>query len=104
MACASSFLKADMKNKVTAEDLFNRITKVDYTRLPDGKTTICTLYIENGFTVHGKSACVDPSNFDQAEGEKWAYEDAMKNFWPFEGYLLAEKLYAAKKRTGSSLC
>jgi hypothetical protein len=35
---------------------------------------------------------VDLGNFDAALGRKYAYEDALKEAWPLEGYLLAEEL------------
>lgn len=55
--------------------------------------TICVLEIENGFILVGKSAPADPTNFDKAKGQTFAYEDALRQLWPFEGYLLREKLW-----------
>jgi hypothetical protein len=43
--------------------------------------------------VHGQSAPADPENFDQAFGEKLARDDAIRQLWPLEGYLLRQKLY-----------
>jgi hypothetical protein len=49
--------------------------------------------MENGYTINGHSACVDPAKYNQALGEKYAYEDAINKAWPLEGYLLAEEIY-----------
>lgn len=55
--------------------------------------TFCGLVLQNGFTVVGKSACADPKKYDQAVGEKFAYEDAVDQVWLLEGYLLKEQMY-----------
>lgn len=81
--------------KCNLTDMVKRVVKTEYTILPDNKTTLCTLYIENGYTVHGMSSCVDIKEFNKALGEKYAYEDAIDKLWPLEGYLLAEKRFNA---------
>jgi len=49
--------------------------------------------LENGYTIKGLSACVDPAEFDLNLGRKYALEDAIRQIWPLEGYLLAEKMF-----------
>ena len=78
---------------ITMADIHAKIKSSEYTLLGDGRTTICQLKLENGYTVIGKSACVCIDNYNQAVGEKFAYEDAINAIWPLEGYLLQEKLY-----------
>lgn len=56
--------------------------------------TICVLTLKNGFTVVGKSACASPENYDADLGGKIAREDARKQIWALEGYLLRSKLAA----------
>lgn len=56
--------------------------------------TICILVMRNGFTVIGKSAPASPENFDAEKGQRFAYEDAIKQLWPLEGYSLRERLSA----------
>lgn len=82
-------------NRVTTTDIQAKIKNVTYTLLPNGRTTICQLTLENNFTVEGSSACVDAANYNAAIGEKYAYEDAFNNMWKFEGYLLAQKRFEA---------
>lgn len=57
--------------------------------------TVCILLMKNGFTVMGKSAPASPENFDEEKGRRFAYEDAIKQLWPLEGYALREKLASA---------
>ncbi|AVO23174.1 hypothetical protein RIVERRIDER_93 [Xanthomonas phage RiverRider] len=78
--------------KVTIEEIHASIKKESYTLLPDGKTTICQLTMDNDFTIEGSSACVSIKNYDQAKGEKYAKERAINNCWQFLGWRLADKL------------
>lgn len=55
--------------------------------------TLCVLVLENGWTVVGKSAPASPENFDPEKGQTFAYEDAIRQMWPLEGYLLREHLH-----------
>ena len=82
-----------MSNKVTMDQIHAKIKSESYIVLPDGRTTLCTLTMENGFTVNGTSACVDAANFDINLGRRYAHEDAIRQIWPLEGYLLAQRLY-----------
>lgn len=54
--------------------------------------SICILVMENGFTIIGKAAPASPANFDRELGKKLAYEDAIRQLWPMEGYLLRSQL------------
>lgn len=62
---------------------------------PIHNVTICVLVLRNGFTVVGKSACVDPLAYDENLGRSLAREDAIKQVWPFLGFRLADKLRKA---------
>ena len=78
-------------NKVTKEHIESRIVDTSYMVLPDTTVTICNLTLENGFSVRGESACVDPRNFNMQIGREIAYRDAFEKLWQLEGYLLAER-------------
>lgn len=54
--------------------------------------SICILVMRNGFTVIGKSAPASPENFNPALGQKFAYEDAVRQLWPLMGFALRDKL------------
>ena len=82
-----------MENRVTKTGIQEKIVDQQYIVLPDGRSTLCILTLQNGFTVKGFSACVDIDNFDLVMGRYIAFEDAFRQIWALEGYLLAEKLY-----------
>jgi hypothetical protein len=82
-----------LPTSVTLNDIIARVTETIYSVLPGTTTTVCQLRMVNGYTVLGTSACVDPTKYNQALGEKYAYEDAINKCWPLEGYLLAERRY-----------
>ena len=81
-------------NRVTLDSIKAkmRIEFIHPTSLPT--MTIAVVTLENGFVVLGKSAPADPANFDEKVGQTFATEDAIRQIWQLEGYLLREKLYA----------
>lgn len=81
------------KNTVTMEAILTKVKTVSFTVLPDNVTTICQATLENGFTVNGYSACVDPANFDAEIGRTMSYKDAVRQIWPLEGYLLKQRMF-----------
>lgn len=78
---------------VALEDIQGKVQKTVYTVLPDTTTTVCQLFMENGYVILGTSACVDATKYNRAIGEKYAYEDAINKAWPLEGYLLAQERF-----------
>lgn len=65
---------------------------------PDGSpstTTACWAYLPSGFQVgYGASGCVNPDDYKQETGEKYAKErciaDATDKLWEFEGYCMKQ--------------
>jgi len=81
--------------KVSASDIHAKIAFTSYQLLEGTTTTICRIALQNGFSVIGTSACVDPKEYNQALGEKYAYERAFEQIWQLEGYLLKQRRYEA---------
>lgn len=81
-------------NKITKEFLESEIISVEYNRL-QGTLTHCTITVKSGFVFTGESACVDPNNFDQELGEKFAYEQALDQMWMPYGFWLHKVLAEA---------
>lgn len=77
--------------RVTKEYIDSRIVDIDYDNAFH-TVTICNILLDNGFSVRGESACVDPENFDAEIGKKLAYDNAFRKLWPLFGFLLAESL------------
>lgn len=72
--------------KITHERLEELIVSSEYHRFPGTTVTICLLTLTNGFNVIGKSACIDPANFEQDIGEEVAFNHAFDQLWDLEGY------------------
>lgn len=85
-------------NRVSLESLEAKITEKEFI-YPAGRPsmTIVIVYLENGFVVVGKSAPADPENFNEELGRQFAYEDAVRQIWPLEAYLLNEKLHKGEE-------
>jgi len=77
--------------RVTKEQIEGRIKKITCSVLEFAPTvTICQITLDNGFSVRGESACVNPENYDREIGEKIAYDNAFRQLWAFFGFMLAE--------------
>jgi hypothetical protein len=61
--------------------------------------SLCLLVMENGFTIIGKSAPASAANFNADLCRRLAYEDAIRQLWPLEGYALRDRLSAAPGAT-----
>jgi hypothetical protein len=66
-------------------------SEVQYFRIFD-TGTIAAVRLPNGFKLVGQSACVDPDNYDADMGNKIALEDAKRQLWALEGYLLKDSM------------
>jgi hypothetical protein len=78
--------------RVTPDRIESVIIKEQYHVFEGTTFTSCLLTLENGFTVHGESACASPENFDAELGRKIARENAKNKIWALEGYLLRQRL------------
>ena len=81
---------------LTAEEALTGVGFVVPANSPLRLLTICILEMNNGFVIVGKSAPASPAspeNFYPKLGEKFAYEDAVRQLWPLMGYALRERLH-----------
>lgn len=85
---------AKTPDRVTLDSIKAKIAETEFFH-PDlaPHMTVAFVRMENGFIVIGKSAPADPANFNRALGEQYAVEDAIRQLWQFEGYLLREELH-----------
>lgn len=82
-------LAASPAPRITKEGIKGRISNVDFTKM--GQTiTHCRITVDNGFSVSGESACVNPENYKKEIGERIAYDNAFEKLWALYGFLLAE--------------
>jgi len=87
---------ADIEGKITARYDLNAGELISAAKCPGHSSldilSICILVMQNGFAVIGKSAPASGQNFNADLGRKFAYEDALRQLWPLEGYLLRDRL------------
>lgn len=83
--------------KVTKEYMESRVADVECFVIPNTTVTICNITLDNGYSVRGESACVDPTNYRQEIGERIAYGNAFDKLWPLFGFLLSEKRFISGK-------
>jgi hypothetical protein len=82
------------KPRLTPSDIDAQIAKKQFHRFEGTTVTVCCLTLQNGFNCVGESACASPENYDEELGEKIAFENARKQIWKLEGYLLSSELAA----------
>ncbi len=80
--------------RITPEFLQSKVASSEFTRLGGGTLTVCVLTTVNGYQLVGTSACADPVNYNQEIGEKVAFDNAFKQLWQLEGYVLKNNLWA----------
>lgn len=86
--------------KVSKVEIDRRIKSTEYHILPNSTVSICNITLDNGFSVRGESACVDPRNFNLEIGRQIAYRNAFDKLWQLMGFLLCEKRFLAEKMKG----
>ena len=82
--------------RITPERIEQVIVSEQYHVFKGTTFTSCLLTLQNGFTVHGESACASPENFDIELGRKIARDNAKNKISMLEGYNLRQKLHDAK--------
>jgi hypothetical protein len=95
---AKAIVETKRAPRVTEQSIKSKIEEVTYTF--HAHMTICVITMKNGFFVVGKAAPADPQNYDIQVGMRYAYEDAFKQLWQLEGYLLREHLYEREVDAG----
>lgn len=91
-------------NRVTLDNMKARIVAEEFIQpkmLPT--MLICVLQVENGFVLVGKAGAVDPENYDEKLCKQYAYEDALRQMWPLEAYLLCERMRIPGEGDGMSV-
>ena len=78
---------------ITKDFIDSQITSVKYFVIEGTTVTICHLTLDNGFSVRGESACIDPTNFNEEIGQQIAYKNAYDKLWAFYGFAEMEITY-----------
>lgn len=82
-----------LRTSVDMDYILSRVKDVAFTILEGTTVTICSVTLDNGFSVRGESACVDPARFNKEMGEKIAKDNAINELWQLLGFMVAEDLY-----------
>lgn len=75
--------------RITLADLKSRVADAEY--ITREHLTIAVLKMDNGWHLVGKSAPVDPANFDAEHGRNLAYDDALRQAWPLLAFAHLEQ-------------
>lgn len=89
----SAAVAVNKATRVTLDSMLEKVVSKEFINPPSAPLmTICVITLQNGFVLVGKTAPADPENFNAYLGRKFSEEDAMRQMWPLEGYLMRERL------------
>lgn len=80
-------------NTVTQELIDSKIKSETFTVLPSGKTMVCELILENGYSVRGEASVGDINTFNYIKGQEICRHNAKSQVWTLEWYLEHERCY-----------
>jgi hypothetical protein len=75
--------------RVTADDIRARVANTEY--VVRGVLTVALVQLDNGYWLVGKSAPVDPDNFNAEYGQTLALDDALRQAWPLLAFAHLEQ-------------
>lgn len=78
---------------ITKDFLESRIKTIEYFALPNGRSILCVITLDNGFITEGLSHAASGGNFKEEIGKKVAYDIAFDKLWMPFGFFLREALH-----------
>lgn len=75
--------------RITLDHLKSRVSSAEY--IERGVLNVCFIQLDNGFWLVGKSAPVDPTNYNAEYGRELAYDDALRQAWPLLAFAHLEE-------------
>lgn len=79
------------------EDVEKFITDVDVMTVGD-KTTVVNAHTLTGFDTVRHSSCVDPKNYNEELGKKYAMEEVVNSLWAHLDFVLQWAKYGLKSK------
>jgi len=79
------------KTKVEESEVNALLSNAEVIKVGKKSTVVCVT-LPNGFEIVESAACVDPANYDEELGKKYALEKAKSKVWELLGFQLQEKL------------
>lgn len=67
-------------------------SEVQYYVFPGTTVTVCCLRLPNGYCIVGKASAIALENFNAEMGRVIALDDARREIWALEAYLLKQRL------------
>jgi hypothetical protein len=83
--------------RITLHMIEARIVSSAYETRPDGRTTLCELRFDNGWTERGEASCNLPEDFVEEKGRAAARSDAIRKAWPHFTFLAREEAFRAAR-------
>lgn len=95
--------KAPIGPRMTAEMVESLIKDIEYTLLPNKRSTVCSITLVNGFMVNGVSSLISSFDYDEEVGQITAHKKAMAEVWDVASILFTEKLHQSQVKRNTLL-
>lgn len=82
-----AYIEVGNENKITIDNVKSFIKTTEVTKIGD-KTTLVRAILVNGYEIIEHSSCVDPKNYDEEVGTKYAMQKIESKVWMLLGFLL----------------
>lgn len=82
--------------RLTVQYLRSKIVEEQYYYFESTRTTVCSIRIDNGFSITTSVVCSNPDSYDAATGQKHAFNKALDKLRKREHYVLKQRLYEDK--------
>lgn len=82
--------------RLTSADVDAAIVRTEYTVLPDGYSTVCTLFLDNGRVVHGIGSSPLLALDHVETTRECAFAIARREVWAFLQFRQADQAMAAR--------
>jgi len=86
-AAAAAAGRPDGK-RITAQDIRDRVAEVE--NIERGVLNVALVRLDNGYWLVGKSAPLDPANYNAEYGRELALDDALRQAWPLLAFARIE--------------
>lgn len=80
-----------MKTYTTEQVLQDKIKHKHFWSVPGTFTTVCTIVLDNGFTITKAASCNNPHNYNEAVGRELAFQKCVGQANEHYGFLALEE-------------
>lgn len=79
--------------RLTVGYLRSKIVEEQYHYFESTRTTVCSIRLDNGFSITTSVVCANPEHYDAEAGQKHAFNKALEKLRKREYYVMKQRLH-----------